>query len=165
MVPCRFGIIAGVGLIIIAVSLPVWAQSASLMYYAAQLGGGSVTALAGGLVGALVGGFSGGLISEAHNGAKLGLGLGASFGATWGVLQVASAYDVKGDPTLALLGALAGSFVSILFLPDSAYPQLLCQMDAKSIRFGASVVFKLLVNPVTLAALGATIGYNLGKKE
>lgn len=150
---------------IIAVSPPVWAQSTLLLYYTAQLGGGSVTALAGSLVGVLVGGFSGELIGEAHNGAKLGLGLGASFGATWGVLQVASAYKVKGDPTLALLGALAGSFMSILSLPDSAYPQLLCQRDARGIRIRASVVFKLLVNPVTLAALGAAIGYNLGEKE
>lgn len=156
-----FGIAVGISLAVGAVSLPVWAQSTSPVYYAAQLGGGSLAALAGGLAGTLVGS---GLIGEVVNGAEVGFGLGASLGATWGVLQVASAYGVRGDPTLAFVGALAGTIVGMILLPDSASPHPQWRMDAKGLRIQSSVMLRSLINPVTLAALGATIGYNLGTK-
>lgn len=76
--------VVGIGLVIVAMALPAWAQGASPVYYAAQLGGGSIAALAGSLVGTLAGGLSAG------DGTPIGFGLGASVGATWGVVQVAS---------------------------------------------------------------------------
>ncbi len=58
-----FALVVGFSLVVVAVSLPVRAQDTSPLYYAAQLGGGSLAALAGGLGGTLVGGLSGALRS------------------------------------------------------------------------------------------------------
>lgn len=99
----------------------------------------------------------------------MGFGLGIGVGAAVGVVQVASAFGISGDPQAAMIGALAGSLVGMVFLLDSAAPQLHWRVLKTSEKFRiegrSSVVLKLFVNPVTLATLGATIGYNLGKKE
>jgi len=179
-------IILGVGLIITAASVPAQAQNAP--YYAAQLGGGSLAALAGGLVGTLAGGLSGGLLGATVQflkapmetpklplvaqwsswGAKAGFGLGASVGAALGVMYVGSAFGMAGNPQGAIIGAFAGGLLGMVFLPDSSHSFFYWQFiqTAKVVRAKARWGFELkfFVNPLTLAALGATIGYNLGTK-
>jgi len=185
-------IIAGVGWIVTVVSVP--AQTQSALYYVAQLSGGGLAALGGSLGGTLVGGLGGGLLgatvqflkasitisqeaTEPHTllvaqwsswGAKAGFGLGASIGATLGVIYVGSVFGMAGNPQGAMIGAFAGGLLGMVFLSDSSHPFFYWQFiqTAKVVRAQARWGFKLklFVNPLTLATLGATIGYNLGTK-
>jgi hypothetical protein len=183
-----------VGLVWGVAGMPAWAQSPSPTYYAAQFGGGTLAALAGGLAGTVVGGLSGALvgvavealhdpfgifkevtsldefplrpISWAFVGAKMGFGLGVGVGAAVGVIAVGAVFDVAGNPQGAMLGALTGSLVGMVLLLDPVRPYFQWRWipTAEGWR-GRSELHRVLLNPVTLAALGATIGYNLGKKD
>lgn len=184
--------------LVLAIDVPIWARNPSPSYYAAQLGGGTLAALAGSLPGVLVGGLSGALvgvavealydpagiykeitdldefptrpISWAFLGAKAGFGLGVSVGAAWGVVQAASAFGVAGDPQAALIGALAGSLIGMTLVfaldsPSPYFPWRFIRTDRGWVVQGRSIrLERFVLNPITLAALGATIGYNLGTK-
>lgn len=181
------------GLSVGAIDIPAQAQSPSPAYYAAQLAGGSLAALAGGLGGTLVGGLSGALLGVAFEfleapfaiyqetdrlsravdwaflGAKAGFGLGASLGAAAGVVYIASASGVAGDPQGAMIGAFIGGMVGMTILLDASRPffqwRFIQTSEGLRARAKGGVEFKLLLNPVTLAALGATIGYNMGAER
>jgi hypothetical protein len=106
-------------------------------------------------------------VDGAYLGAKLGFGLGVSVGAAVGVISVGAAFEIAGDPQGAMLGALTGSLVGMVLLLDSVRPYFQWRWIRTAEGWRGRSEFtlhRLLLNPVTLAALGATIGYNLGKK-
>jgi hypothetical protein len=156
----------------------------------AALAGGLAGTLAGGLSGALLGvtaelltdpfSFYQELEQESEGlprirsvdwaflGAKIGFGLGVGVGAAVGVISVGAAFEIAGDPQGAMLGALTGSLVGMVLLLDSVRPYFQWRWIRTAEGWRGRSEFtmhKLLLNPVTLAALGATISYNLGKKD
>lgn len=190
---------------IVLVSGAAYAQSPSLVYYGAQVGGGTIAALAGGVVGTLIGGFSGVLlglpiemarspaikiyqsleeIPEPEEpvpvrwgfvGAKVGFGLGVGAGAALGVIWVGKLLGVEGNPQGAWTGAFAGALAGVMLMTDmtaGGYPFSFSRWRCKRTEQGDKISFEcgyeseylspveVLLSPMALAALGATLGYN-----
>ncbi len=198
---------------VLAVALVSWeayAQGPSLVYYGAQIGGGTIAALAGGAAGTFIGGLSGVLLGlpielARHPrdqiqifyqdqdlsklpalqepvpmrwgiaGAKIGFGLGVSAGAALGVIWIGKLFGVEGDPHGAWTGAFAGTLAGVMLMTDiteGRYPFVLSRWHCKRTEQGERISFEcgyeseylspmeVLLSPMVLAALGATVGYN-----
>ncbi len=109
----------------------------------------------------------------AFKGAKIGFGLGVSIGAAMGVIWIGKLFGVEGDPQGAFTGAFAGGLVGMILLTEpQKYPfsfsgwycERIEEKDKTSWECGykGSLVepIEVLLSPMALAALGATIGYN-----
>jgi hypothetical protein len=97
-------------------------------------------------------------------GAKIGFGLGVSVGAAMGVIWIGKLFGVEGDPQGAFIGAFAGGLVGMLLLiePQKSWHCERIEGREKN-KIGWKCGFKsssILLSPMALAALGATIGYN-----
>ncbi|MCS6936215.1 MAG: hypothetical protein RMJ96_08510 [Candidatus Bipolaricaulota bacterium] len=186
------------------------AQAQGLGYYGAQVGGGTIAALAGGVAGTLLGGLTGALLglpieiarhpsplittyreyrkSEpmepltleeslsvrwAFAGAKVGFGLGVGAGAALGVIWVGKLFGIEGSAQGAWAGAFAGALTGAILMTPGKYRFSLSRWSCKRTEEGDKISLdcryegegsyfspKILVSPMVLAALGATIGYN-----
>ncbi len=110
----------------------------------------------------------------AFRGAKIGFGLGVSVGAAMGVIWIGKLFGVEGDPQGAFTGAFAGGLVGILLLTEpQKYPFSFqgwyCERTEKEpnkiswecgYKSSSMEPIEVLLSPMALAALGATIGYN-----
>ena len=111
----------------------------------------------------------------AFRGAKIGFGLGASIGAAMGVIWIGKLFGVEGDPQGAFTGAFAGSLVGMILLAEpQKYPfsfqgwycERIEEREKKKIgwecgyKSSSMEPIEVLLSPMALAALGATIGYN-----
>jgi hypothetical protein len=108
-------------------------------------------------------------------GAKIGFGLGVSVGAAMGVIWIGKLFGVEGDPQGAFTGAFAGGLVGMLLLTEpQKYPFSFQGWYCKRIeepeknktswecgyQSASMEPIEILLSPMALAALGATIGYN-----
>lgn len=186
-------------------ALGVSAHAQGPLYYGAQVGGGTMAALAGGAVGTLIGGISGVLlglpiemarspavkvyqsfeeIPEPEEplpmrwgfaGAKVGFGLGVGAGAALGVIWIGKLFGIEGDPQGAWTGAFVGTVAGIMLMTEitaGKYPFSLSHWSCKRTEQEGKISFEcsykngylspadVLLSPMVLAAVGATIGYN-----
>lgn len=108
-------------------------------------------------------------------GAKVGFGLGVGAGAALGVIWIGKLFGIEGNPQGAWAGAFAGALAGVMLMTDvteGKYPFSLSRWSCKRTEEGNKISFEcgyqsgylsptdILVSPMVLAALGATIGYN-----
>jgi hypothetical protein len=108
-------------------------------------------------------------------GAKVGFGLGVGTGAALGVIWVGKLFGVEGNVQGAWTGAFAGALAGVMLMTDMTegkYPFSASRWSCKRTEQGTNIKFEcgyesgylspveILLSPMVLAALGATIGYN-----